>query len=287
VRFLLSLPALSLLLACGGPKVDRPDAAFIFDDAGTEPPTTPRLDEVPVLVPWPVVTVRGRVDQGERVMVQGVENPLVTSVLPASGEFCIDVPLRSPGSFDLSFRAQGEGGDFSAPAMATVQFDPSAPEIPGATTCSGGDPRGCSGSAEICDNFRDDDCNGFTDDRDPACQTCEDDFFEPNDTTPAPMIEVGRHDGLKACGDDGDYYAFELEAGATILARIFFSHSGGDIDLFLIGPGGSTLTSSESSDDDESLMFTSDTGGLHHVYVVGATTLVDNEYVLDVSVTTP
>jgi len=274
-----------VLAACGDPSVGLHDGGFsLFDAPLAQPPPIPRVDSAPSPVPWPLAVLRGTAD-APRIIVEGTDNPLVSTVLP-DGTWCVDVPLPTPDTFRFQIFAHGQDGQLSRMAAnAEVIFDPSAPPIPGLTTCQGADPAGCSGSAEICDNGRDDDCNGRVDSRDPACATCTDDLLEPNDDPDAPRVEPGRYEGLRLCPANTDYYSVYARTGETISARIFFSHSAGDLDMALLGTDGATvLQRSTSTTDDEGVTQVAASTGEYPVRVYGVGD-VTNDSILDVRVT--
>lgn len=269
--------------ACKGPSVDR-DAGDLFDSGTTTPPPAPIIDSFDTPVPWPLATLRGRATDARRVLVMGGENPLASSILP-DGTFCIDVPMPNPATYDFLIFAQSDSGVLSASGTAAqVVFDPGAAPVPGAVSCQGTDPAGCLGATEICDNGRDDDCNGLRDDLDPACVTCADDPLEPNDDIGAPRVDPGRYDGLRLCPGNDDWYGIYAREGDTLDVRVFFSHASGNIDVELFDVDGTTvLERGTSEDDDESVVHVVTTTGEHalHVYGLdGATT-----YTLDIDVT--
>jgi len=195
------------------------------------------------------------------------------------------VPLRTAATYDITVDGQGVGGLLSVdPARVTVTFDPAAPSTPGATTCSGADPGGCVGAVEICGNMRDDDCNGLVDAFDPACATCADDALEPNDAPDAPRIDPMRYDGLQICPGDEDFYGIFARSGQTIVARVFFSASAGDLDLELLGTDGRTaIMRSTGTTDTETVMGTVTADGQYVVHVFGFSG-ASNSYSLDVRV---
>ncbi len=251
------------LCGCGDPSVARPEGGWrLGDGAAAEPPPTPRLEPVTTPAPYVVATLRGRAPEAVRILVEGVQDPPVRRVL-GDGSFCVDVPLPRPGDYTLRVRSQAESGVFSAPSdPVRVTFDPAAPRVPGAAMCNGADPAGCDGSEEICGNDYDDDCNGLQDDEDPACRSCEDDVLEPNGTEDgAPRIEPGRHEGLRLCPGDEDHYGFYLFADQRLMARAFFSHSEGDLQMQLLDASGGVLAESRSATDDERIEWTAATEG--------------------------
>jgi len=171
--------------------------------------------------------------------------------------------MSSIGTYAFEVSSQGIDGQFSPMSViAEVSFDPGAVPPDGATTCSGAHPAGCGSAVEICDNGRDDDCNGLRDGADPACADCEDDLFEPNDNLGAPRLDDGRYDGLTMCPGNVDYYGVFARAGERIQARALFVHANGNIDMQLIGTDRETrLASSMSMTDDEMIELLAPTTG--------------------------
>lgn len=272
-------------MACD-PTVTARDVGIGPADAGPPPPV-PSIDSIPMRIPYPVATLRGRAPDARRVLVAGSENPLVASVLPTE-EYCIDVPMPNPGPYAFEVRSQSSDGIFSTgTATIEIEFDPGAPPDSRLVTCSGMDPAGCAGATEICDNRQDDDCNGLVDDRDPACVECVDDIFEPNDDVDSPRLDPGRYEGLSLCSGNEDHFGVYARAGDTINARIYFTHADGDLDLQLAGTDRVTgLDSSTSSTDDEAVTTVATETGEYRLRVwspTGAT----NGYTLDLDVTPP
>lgn len=281
----LALAGALALAACGPPSVDRPDVGSIFTpDAGGAPPPRPTVEAAERRVPYPLATLRGAA-AGRRVIVEpsGGANPVAKAVL--RGEFCVDVPLPEPGEYGFVIHTQDEDGQLSEPsAPVYVTFDPAAPPVLGARTCSGADPAGCANAVEICGNGRDDDCNGLVDDEDPACRACQDDVLEPNDDPGAPRIEPGRYEDLKICPLNQDYYGVFARRGEIIDARIAFTHARGNLDLHLLGLDHRTiLARSVGLTDREVITHTATAAGEYKLRVFGEGG-ASGEYTLELQV---
>ncbi len=253
---------------------------------GGAPPSIPSIDNAFTPVPYPVTKLEGRAPDSRRIIVRGGDNPVAKAVLP-DGSFCIDVPMPDPGTYDFEIVGQSMDGVFSEPAMVQIVFDPASAPIPGLTLCSGQDPAGCAGSSEICDDGRDNDCNGLADMRDPACSDCVDDVFEPNDDVNAPRADPGRYEGLTICPGNSDYYGIYANAGDTIRATIYFSQASGDLDLELLGIDHTTvLATSATMTDDEVVSYDATDTGEYKLLVWGPDGSM-NGYTLVVDVTSP
>jgi hypothetical protein len=260
-----------LATACIEPQIDQPDAGGYFnflDAAGMIlPPPSPIIDQVPLRQPYRTITIRGSA-VGRRVILEGGSNPISGAIVP-DGTFCIDTAVPSPGIYDFRIFAQDERGVISEnPTEISITFDPDSAAIPNAQTCGGSDPAGCPSQTEICGNGKDDDCNNLIDENDPACANCVDDALEPNNTANAPRIEEGRYDNLRICPNDPDYYGVFLKNEETLNAKIFFSHSFGNIDMQLLSPSGEdVLKRSVSTDDDELLSYTSSASAEYKLFI--------------------
>jgi len=276
-------------LGCG-PSVDRPDGFMIVPDGGhCEPPGTPNVAAVPDQQPYDTATIRGSSPQSLRIIIMGDANKAV-DVLP-DGTFCADIHLPGPGTYMFQVYAQNDCGELSAvPAMVTVTYDESAPAVPGAMTCTGADPEGCSGMTEICDNGRDDNCNSLVDAADPACSSCTDDAFEENDGFGSPRVSPTTYENLKICPDDEDWFGVSKPSGSGIVARIRYTQSAGDLDLHLLDTDGRTIIMWSVTGDGVELVNTTDAEvpreGVYwvRVYGFGGAT---NTYTLELTVAPP
>ncbi|MBX0295606.1 Hvo_1808 family surface protein [Haloarcula nitratireducens] len=104
-----------------------------------------------------------------------------------------------------------------------------------------------------------------------AAQTDADEAaFEPNDTFEnATRLEPGNYTGLNVTENDLDVYAVELSEGESLSAGIDFSHARGDLDLFLLGPNGSTLRAGVSETDGENVSAVAPEAGTYYLVVAG------------------
>lgn len=275
---------------CGGAEADLgPDELPALPDAGVtemKQPETPFLTaDMPSRMPYQLITLRGAADNADRVLIEGNGiNPIAQRV-GSNGAFCVDVPVTSAGKYTFTLTSLSKGV-LSSSMTVTTEYDPSAPEIPGAQTCNGVNPAGCGSGPEICNNLRDDDCNGFLDEADPSCNECKRDHLEPNGELTSPSLDPGTYDNLHVCGGEDDYFGVDVNAGDTIFAKAYFSDAAGNLDMYLLSADGTkTLATSTSFDDDEQLEYRSTTGG-HYVLRVKGSGITDSaDYSLFLRVT--
>jgi hypothetical protein len=98
----------------------------------------------------------------------------------------------------------------------------------------------------------------IVDDVDPSCV---DNTLEPNDDADdAPNLPAGEYDNLTICPEDQDYFGVTIPNGSGLVARAFFRHADGDIDLVLRDVDGEIVAQAVSSDDDEELLFANNSG---------------------------
>ena len=119
---------------------------------------------------------------------------------------------------------------------------------------------------------------------------CVDDGFEPNNnpangaklTSGVPVV------GQVCSGADAlDFYTITANAGDTINIDLLFSHTPGDLDLFLADEDGNVVASSSTATDDEGIKFVATSTGDWTILVAGDTPDVVNSYELTVTVTPP
>ncbi|MCA9582379.1 MAG: PPC domain-containing protein, partial [Myxococcales bacterium] len=210
-------------------------------------------------------------------------NPISQQV-GTDGSFCIDVPAPDNGVYAFRLTAHSRGV-LSAATTVMTEKDGTAPTIPGARTCSGADPFGCGMQKEICDNNRDDDCNGVSDEKDPACSGCMSDYLEPNNDQSAPALEPGTYSALYLCPGESDYYGITVEEGDRIYLKVTFLHADGNIDAEILKPDGSVVAKGDSLDDDEIVSVTATEGGEYSARVFGSAGSATSSYGLFLSVT--
>jgi hypothetical protein len=113
------------------------------------------------------------------------------------------------------------------------------------------------------------------------------DTFEQNDTfgTAANIsVPFFRSDLCIDTDGENDYYRFSIGADGTLDLGVFFSHSTGDIDLALLNSAGTTLASSTSTTNNESIVRHVGTG-TYYVRVYGFGNGSCNRYTLDIEFT--
>lgn len=127
-----------------------------------------------------------------------------------------------------------------------------------------------------------------------ASAQCSDDYLEPNDSCgQATLVYGGYAATLTSLYQNEDYYQIHVPSGQDLTVSIGFSHSGGDLDLYLYDSGcGSLLAYSNSYTDDEELTWsnTGTTGLDVKVRVVMYAPNPDhlcNDYYASFSISTP
>lgn len=101
---------------------------------------------------------------------------------------------------------------------------------------------------------------------------CIPDTFEPNDRrNQASVIDFDVDYFLSICGeDDQDFFLFELQPGETLVARIDFTDSVGDLDMALFRQGTQNpVETSNSTQDFERIVHTTNQGGRFFLRVLG------------------
>jgi hypothetical protein len=221
------------------------------------------------------VAVRGTVD-GSRVVINGgAGGPLVKLPLP-SGDFCIDVPLGTGASTTLRVLTLSSGL-VSLPTELVVVQDATAPK-PANPYC---DPPACPGqcptSEAACQDGKDNDVDGWTDECDLDCNGCVDDTFEPNSYPAAvPLLPLDETHTLKLCPCHDDWLAVYLLAGSTLEVQLTGDDPGTNIDMKLFRPedaekdGYKTavpLRQATSGGSEEHITWKVDKTGMYYIHV--------------------
>ncbi|QXC59216.1 fibronectin type III domain-containing protein [Aquihabitans sp. G128] len=111
----------------------------------------------------------------------------------------------------------------------------------------------------------------------PTCSSL--DVGEP-DSSPAEarVATSGQVASARICRGDVDYVGLPVKAGQQVSLSLGFSHAAGNLDLALVGPDGTVVASSTSTDDDEAISHTAATSGIYVAEIAGATRSVANTY---------
>ncbi len=115
---------------------------------------------------------------------------------------------------------------------------------------------------------------------------CSDDSYENNDTlVNATTITPGEFEDLQICPGDDDFYRLNLLKQEAVTISIDFTHSQGDLDLYLISRTNEVVAQSESSTNNEVIAdFNPAADGRYYLRVKGA--LGDqNAYSMTISTT--
>ncbi len=105
---------------------------------------------------------------------------------------------------------------------------------------------------------------------DIALRTCAADVYESptpnNDATAAtPVAGLLSTTGLTLCPGDEDWYAVTLAPGGSVNVQTFFTDADGDLNLQVLDGNGTLVASSSSITNDESVAYTSASGGTFYV----------------------
>lgn len=128
---------------------------------------------------------------------------------------------------------------------------------------------------------------GSTDEIGPEDPECPDPFENNDDRANAADIAAGSYD-LLVCGQplDDDWFKTQLMPGETITVRADFTHSDGNVDLFLFDDTGSlqTIDRSQTINDFEEVSYTSAREQYVFYKVNTYTGVPSNTYTLNVTV---
>jgi len=148
-------------------------------------------------------------------------------------------------------------------------------------TCDDG---GCQSDADCAGNQT---CNRISGQCE-APETCQADSFEPNNAADnARNVGAGDFSGLRICDGDEDWFAIDLNAGATLDLQIMFTHASGNLDLELFDPNARRIGVGSSNADNEQIV-AGDLAfsGTYKIRVFGLDGAT-NAYALQLAVTDP
>jgi len=267
------------------PGSDKPDAAVAMGDELL----APTIDtSTPTTTPNDTVAIRGTTT-GTRVVIKGsTGDPIVKPVLPTGG-FCLDVPLLATGPTALNAYALKDG-QISPPAPLSITKDAAA-AIPANPICAGTEEPVCVAedtASGNCTNGEDDNCNGYADACETACNGCMDDGFGPNwEPFFVPMIPAGTYQ-LSICPCRDDWFAFAVTSGETVHVKATFNSTNIDLDMRLQTPknaedGLSTsVATSATTTGIEEITWSATTAGTYYLKVYSYRTNGRGAYTLTV-----
>jgi hypothetical protein len=140
MRSLILLALAGLSVACGPPDVEVPDAnsAVTVSQQSTGKLVAPTIQSLPAKYPFRTLVLRGTAANAERVIVEGVGNPVIGNVQPIDNTFCVEVDLpTSPASYTLSVKSQSADGSLSPESEAKVARASDAPPVTDGKLCDG------------------------------------------------------------------------------------------------------------------------------------------------------
>lgn len=105
-------------------------------------------------------------------------------------------------------------------------------------------------------------------DPDPEPPACNDDNREPNEDASQSAAFSGSSMNLTLSDSSNeDWFHIQVPAGQEVFTTAAFSHSDGDIDIYLVDAAGQTLSSSTSTTDSEEVNWLNDTGAPQEISV--------------------
>lgn len=119
---------------------------------------------------------------------------------------------------------------------------------------------------------------------------CVDDDDEDDDAPGQAKPAAGTITGRRLCEADDDYFMIDAVTDDVLRIDASFGHDEGNLDVELIDPNGVVVADGTSTSDDETVMHTVATDGMHYVRVFlagDAGTVAGVPYALSVGHTTP
>jgi len=100
-----------------------------------------------------------------------------------------------------------------------------------------------------------------------SSSVCTDDMLEQNDSEgQASNLVLGSTVDAQSCLNDDDFYQFNLAQGEVLTISLLFAHAEGDINAQLLS-NGSVVTSVQSTNDNESIVYTALSSGVYTLRV--------------------
>jgi hypothetical protein len=170
---------------------------------------------------------------------------------------------------------------YGVSGVSTNCYDPNDPESCNCTDrCVSVGQKECEGNAvKTCGNHDDDECLEWSlpvpCGQNEVCQDgqchsdCSDDDYEDNDSfdQASPLTDAD----LQICSGDDDWFRIEASSGDTLAVEIFFSHSGGDLDMELFHQNNleQSLATGVSATDNERISRELEADGVYYLKVYG------------------
>jgi hypothetical protein len=101
-----------------------------------------------------------------------------------------------------------------------------------------------------------------------GARICVEDAYEPNqNTSQAPVIDEGLHEGMRLCNGNVDYYRVVLGGGETMNATLLFDDDESDVNVDLRNSAFSLLVRASSTSDNEVLGYTNTSSAAQVFYI--------------------
>lgn len=115
---------------------------------------------------------------------------------------------------------------------------------------------------------------------------CADESSEPNNTagTATQLLGGGLIPGWEICyPGDVDHYAIDLDQGDSLVVKVLFTNSDGDLDAAILDPSGFVIAQGRSEDNNEEMSLSTVTE--KGTYIIGVYGFADatNTYDLDLT----
>ena len=254
---ILAAPGLAQDDPCGGIPLANPPLVEAFDNTSATTAGTPgTCPDAEADLWWALVFLGGR---DEIYTVRTCNLTSMDSVLYAydwDGKGCPNPTLIETACNDDACDGAPQSSIFINPHFHFFH-------LPVAYVRLGNFPGSGGGSGQIEFLIGDPDCPGFSND---AL-----DLPWPNGNVlcvNANVLGAGNYPSLAVHKGDQDFYAIPLQDQDILTANVLFTHANGDLDIRLDDAcGGTQLGISQSSSDDEQIVYHNTTGGALTVYL--------------------